>query len=29
MASIVIALNVAYDIDDVRPWWLRDSSRSR
>jgi len=23
MASIVIALNVAYDIDDVRPWWLR------
>ncbi len=23
MASIVIALNVAYDIDDIRPWWLR------
>ena len=23
MASIVIALNVAYDVTDLQPWWLR------
>jgi membrane protein len=23
MASIVLALNVAYDVTDLRPWWLR------
>ena len=29
MGSVIVALNVAYDVEDTRPWWRRRLSPSR